>query len=110
MRIHNINTSDDTKTAIMRLTSNMKDANGEFLTKDIIIVCLGKNGANGGGGTTPDNPDGPTSENDIYIQSGTYDENSNTITFQRHASTPFSVELTGIEDNITEDFWYFDNR
>lgn len=104
LKIKNINTSDDTKIAIMRLTSNMKDENGNFPTKDITIVCLGKNGAEGGGGNTPGGDD----QEDIYITSGQYRPEQNDILFQRHASTPLQVSLSGLEENVG-DIWYYDN-
>ena len=104
LKIKNINTSDDTKIAIMRLTSNMKDENGDFPTKDITIVCLGKNGAEGGGGNTPGGDD----QEDIYITSGQYRPEQNDILFQRNASTPLQVSLSGLEENVG-DIWYYDN-
>lgn len=95
--IKNINNTRTVKDAVVRIKSNLKDANGQYISKDITIHCLGTTGSLNGDVA------------DVYVTDGHYDAENDRIVLTRTDDTNVNVSLDGLREDIEPDYWYTDN-
>ena len=100
LTITNINKDEDPVESWVIITSQMKDCNGMYISKIIKINCIGSSGEA--------RPQDDENEEDIYINSGVYNANTDTLTLSYTGNrSPLNIQMSDLGTiSDTQDYWY----
>lgn len=103
--ITNLNNQDETKIAYVMLKSRLKNKDGEYVTKEIKVICIGKKGLLPGD-TTPSD-EGDENPNDKYITGMLFDPDTNnlTATVNLYESEDLTADLSDWK-KVSPNYWY----